>query len=139
MGHVAGNPDSWGYIQVSLDGRVYPAHHLVWFMHTGKWPKHELDHRDLDKANNRHDNLRPATRKQNASNCKVRSHSKSGMKGVYVMPNGKSIAQITVNRKSIYLGTFAEKWQAALAYANAACRFFGEFADPHSKMMMGAA
>lgn len=132
-GDVAGSLDSWGYLQVRIDGKSYQVHILIWLLESGEWPSREIDHWNTVKTNNRFGNLRLATRRQNASNCEVRSHSKSGVKGVYQLPNGKFMASITVNRKSRNLGTFHEKIDAALAYAHAACKHFGDFVAPSTR------
>ena len=134
-GGLAGGIDTWGYRQIRVDGRVYQAHILVWFLEKGVWPVLEIDHRDTVKLNNRFKNLRLATRRQNASNCEVRSHSKSGIKGVHELPNGKFDAIITVKGRSRSLGTFSEKMDAALIYAHTACKLFGEFASPSTKAL----
>lgn len=107
-------------------------------------PKIEVDHKNpKDTLNNCRDNLRLATRAQNASNgLKKRGHSK--YKGVTF--RGKRPrefshfdswrAQVCVNGKRIFLGTFriddndpskAEE-SAARAYDAGAIKYFGEFA-----------
>jgi hypothetical protein len=58
------------YRVIGIDGRLYFAHRLAWLWMTGKWPKHEVDHRDRDGLNNRWRNLRDVTRKQNEANKK---------------------------------------------------------------------
>lgn len=65
-GMVAGTPDKEGYVCIMVDQKMYKLHRLAWLWMTGKWPKNEIDHIDNEKANNRFNNLREATRKENA-------------------------------------------------------------------------
>ena len=93
------------------------------------------DHINGNKLDNRKINLRICTTKQNARNRKLNKDNTSGYKGVSISykcgseheHKWKSI--IRVNYRFIYLGTFISKIEAALAYNNAAKRFYGKFAN----------
>lgn len=88
----------------------------------------EVDHRDGDPLNNRRLNLRPATSAQNSQNQRLKSSNRSGQKGVsWDASRGQWFAKITVNRRQIPLGRFADLSQAAEAYSKAAALHFGEF------------
>ena len=82
-GKVAGSPDGAGYLRVQLKGKRYFAQVLIWFYVTGAWPVDTVDHRDLDKGNNRWGNLREATMSQQKFNCDVRADSTTKLKGVH--------------------------------------------------------
>jgi len=128
-GDVAGCPTRYGYVYVGLDGRKYMAHQLAWLWMTGAWPAIRLDHRDLDKANNRWTNLRQATRSQNGANTKVSRKSASGLKGITQdKRSGRWYAAITVNQKRRKLGGHDTAEAAHAAYVKAAAEAFGEFA-----------
>ena len=53
-----------GYLRIQIGARKYLAHRLAWLRMKGRWPRDEIDHHDLDKANNRWANLREATHVQ---------------------------------------------------------------------------
>lgn len=89
----------------------------------------QIDHINRDTLDNRRSSLRLATRQQNIMNSKRRSTNKSGFKGVSYNPvtNAWS-AQIGVNYKTIYLGSYKTKEEAHAVYAAAAIQYAGEFA-----------
>lgn len=92
----------------------------------------EVDHRDNNGLNNCRDNLRPATRNQNAANW-VRPRKNPGYRGVY---HDKSIkarpykVQVNVPGKNqkYYCGSYATAEEAARAYDAKAREVQGEFA-----------
>jgi hypothetical protein len=90
-----------------------------------------IDHINGDRLDNRRENLRFATDTQNNQNCKKRKDNISGYKGVtytgrYKIKNWQ--ARITYNNKTISLGLYQTKEEAALVYNIAALKLFGEFA-----------
>lgn len=129
-GAPAGYHQSEGYIQISINGKRYYAHNLAWFYtYGGKLPKNKLDHKNLNKKDNRISNLREATQSQNLRNRRVRKDSASGLKGVYFEKDRKKwCAYICVDRKRKVLGRFLKKEDASAAYMNAVKLVAGEFA-----------
>jgi len=93
--------------------------------------KNITDHWDHDKLNNRKYNLRPCNKSQNGANMiKKRTDTTSLFKGVYWEKRRKRWnARITKNSKSIYLGSFIDETDAAIAYNDASKIYFGEFAN----------
>ena len=83
------------------------------------------DHIDRDKLNNQRSNLRVCTRSTNMANKPPYKNNKSGYKGVAINSNQKWQANIQVNNKSMYLGQYATKIEAAKAYNQAALKHFG--------------
>ncbi len=125
----AGIIDSRRYVRVSINNRTYEIHRLAWLYVTGKWPSEQIDHINLDRADNRFCNLREATRSQNSANTSKRIDNSSGAKGVYWSRKTKKWrAQIGHKGKRIHLGLFNEKEAAAAAYERAAKTIHGEFA-----------
>lgn len=117
-----------GQVRMSVDGAKYLASRMAWLYMTGELVK-EIDHRDLNPANNRWKNLRAATRSQNSANTRARSNNKLGVKGVcWDKKQQKFQANITLNGKQRGLGRFDSLDEARAAYAAAAEEAFGEFA-----------
>lgn len=114
-----------GYREIGIWGRLYRANRLAWLYMKGSWPSGDVDHKNLDKADDRWNNLRVGTRSQNLANRKA--YNKLGIKGVRER-NGRFIAQITINKKQIYLGSFDAAEKAHAAYIEAANLHYGEFA-----------
>ena len=129
-GTVAGNTRAPGYRVIMIDGRTYYAHRLAWLYVHGGWPAYDVDHIDGDKDNNAISNLRQATVSENIRNRGKLSTNTSGVKGVcWNKKLGKWQASITLHRKQISLGYFDSIDDAARAYADAAYRLHGEFAN----------
>lgn len=102
------------------------VHRVLWCMRTGAWPSMTIDHVDMDRSNNRANNLREASFRQQAAN---RRPMRSGLKGAsFDEGTGRFIAQITSHGKNHFLGRFATERSAHEAYCEAAKMLHGEFA-----------
>ena len=88
-----------------------------------------VDHKDCNTLNNTRDNLRLCTHEQNCRNTKRRANNTSGFKGVHHRKDrGTFSAQIKVDGRIVRLGCFRTAEEAHAAYAEAASKFYGEFA-----------
>lgn len=125
---------SAGYFHLSLDGKRLLAHRLAYFLHTGETPQ-EVDHKDLDRQNNRFENLRAASSSLNKYNIPLKRNNTSGFKGVhYRKDKRKYTAQIHIDGVYARLGSFTTAEEAARAYDKAAVAAVGEFALTNQKM-----
>ena len=114
------------YLKIRIGGKLFYSHRLAWLWMTGYWPA-EIDHRDCDGLNNRLDNLRVCTSRQNKGNWRARRNTAVGLKGVS-RSGSKYFAQIRAYGAVKYLGTFDTAEAAHAAYCQAAVEVFGEFA-----------
>ena len=96
-----------GYIKINYAGRDYKAHRLAWWFMTGALPSPPLqvEHRNSDKVDNRWANLFAVTDTKNKQNPndRLRKDNRSGCRGVWVRPDGRWRARITVDGQRIYL------------------------------------
>lgn len=95
-------------------------------LHDGK----QVDHINKNKLDNRKENLRICTPSQNQHNRPINKNNKSGYKGVtFHKGSGKWHAQIMVNRKNRYLGSFSLPEEAYECYCKEAQILHKEFAS----------
>jgi hypothetical protein len=113
-----------GYRRGCFQGREYYAHRVAWALHTGAWPKGEIDHINGDKADNRIANLREVTKVENSRNMPLPANNTSGHIGVAWSKSDKRwTAYIKVGGRRRYLGNFLEKDDAIAARKAAEVRF----------------
>lgn len=147
IGDKAGTIDPRkGRIIISIGGIRYMASRLIFLWHKGYLPEC-VDHIDRNPANDRIENLRSATIKENNRNTSSHIDSTSPYLGVslcikrwkYSIKKGvkhrkpihveKWIARICVDGKGRQIGLFETQELAALAYNREAVKYFGEFAN----------
>lgn len=123
-GASAGTVTERGYVRICVNGFRAYAHQLAWFWSTGKWPG-EIDHKNLDRGDNRIGNLRLADRAQNTANRK--GPARDLPKGV-IRRDGGFEARVYFRRKRYRLGFFKTPEEAGEAYRRGAELHHGEFA-----------
>ena len=120
-GDIAGVSSHRGYRKISIEGKKYYEHRLVWLWHHGSMPKSIIDHIDGNTENNAIENLQDVKQSINAQKQIIRSTNKSGYKGVCWDKSRKRwIASITVDLKHIMLGRYEKIEDAISARQNAA-------------------
>lgn len=100
-----------GYIVAHFGPFKTTAHRLAWVLHYGEWPKHQIDHINGNRADNRIWNLRDVPQVVNAQNRRVGSTT-----GVQATKNGTFTATICAEGKRRHLGTFPTAEEAREAY-----------------------
>lgn len=128
IGAVAGQLTKAGYTTISVCGRRHFAHRLAFAYMLGRYPEGIVDHKNGLKSDNRWENLREASKADNAGNAKPHKDAAIPVKGVSFTQNGKYRAAIGIKGKQKHLGTFETLPEAAEAYSRAAQETFGQFA-----------
>jgi len=91
-------------------------------------PGRRADHINGNTLDNRYDNLRPSTHRQNGINTKLRKDNTSGCRGIsWDKSRQRFQVHITVNNIQINLGRYKELSDAQAAYEVAAEKLHGEY------------
>lgn len=114
--------DASGYPRTRIDSKPVRLHRFL-LGPAGKY----VDHWDLNKLNNRRENLRKASGSQNLMNTGLTKSNATGFKGVSAYQN-RWRARIRAHDVTTFLGYFQTKEEAARAYDTAARRLHGAFA-----------
>jgi hypothetical protein len=105
-----------GYLVARIDGKTLSLHRVIWVYVYGKLPEYDIDHINMDRADNRLSNLREATRSKNMMNTLAHRDSRSGVKGVcWHKAAQKWFARVSKDGGTINVGLFETKEQAAEA------------------------
>ena len=123
VGSVAGSINSDGYILISIDDRKHRAHRLAWMWMYGEWPKHQVDHINGIRTDNRIVNLRNVSSIVNSQNERsARRNNKTGLLGV--RPSGNRFqSAIRIDGNKTHLGCFETPELAHAAYVAAKRKF----------------
>lgn len=125
VGAVVGAPEPRGYWVAKIDYRRYYVHRLAWLYMTGHWPDNEIDHIDQNKSNNKWENLRSVSTKQNMENVGLKKSNNSGVTGVAWTDVHKCWrARIKHNYKGITIGYFKNFDDAVEARRQAELKYF---------------
>ena len=114
VGNIAGNIGGHGRLQVQFFNSSHLVHRLIWIMHNGHIPVGmEIDHIDQNPLNNKIQNLRLASKRENLMNNR---RTKSGFPGVYYV-GGKNgwAAKIYYNKKLRNIGQYHTLEEAVAA------------------------
>lgn len=138
IGDIAGNLDKDGYLLIQVCGTKYRAGRLAFLYMNGRWPTHEVDHVDGNRANDAWTNLREVTRSDNVVNSD-RATGASGLRGVKFDPKTSTWrARIEYKGHREYVGVYATKEEAYQAYLTVANQVHGEFALHNRPNPIGA-
>jgi hypothetical protein len=117
-----------GYWLITVDGKLYKAHRLAHLHMTGEWPAKTIDHVQRQRADNRWNELRPATLAENGANTGLARSNTSGCKGVCWDPvNQRWRAYGTAAGRQHSFGRYALFEDAVAARQVGAQRIHGAF------------
>jgi len=136
VGDIAGCVDSKGYVSIGVYGKTFRAHRLAFMYMTGSWPNH-VDHINGIKADNRWDNLRSVTNKENHKNMPKQKSNTSGVTGVcWSKSINKWVSRIYDGGSAINIGVFDNIFDAVAARKSAeiALNYHKNHGRPNAKM-----
>ena len=117
------------YKVCTVNRASYYQHRLIFLYHHGYMPKY-LDHINNDRHDNRIENLRAVSARQNQHNRSINKNSTSGVKGVCLhKPSGKWMAHVCCDSKSYYGGLHDNIHDAAQATKDLREKLHGKFAN----------
>lgn len=124
-GSPAGATNARGYRQISIHGVLYYAHRLVWLAEHGVLPAGLIDHINRDRSDNRIQNLRVVSSKENMENTGMYSSNTSGYKGVqWDKRYNKWVAIVNHNGKQVFAGRYESVYDAHQAYERKVAQLF---------------
>ena len=123
-GDECGSVTVHGYNRVTVGGVEYRAARLAFALMTGRWPSDFVDHINGDKLDDRWENLREATARENSLNVSPRGV----VKGIsWDKQRRKWIAQARIEGKKKNLGRYDCFGAAVVAHRLACKPVHGEF------------
>lgn len=118
--------DRNGYVMTrGPDGHSVKLHRLLTCAKKGE----VVDHINGEPSDCRRENMRITTQHKNTYNSRLPKNTTTGYKGVcFDKSKSRYMAHIHPDGKMVFLGYYDNPKQAAMAYDNAACFYYGEYA-----------
>lgn len=111
VGSIAGGVYDHKYRRVRVGPAIHMAHRLIWIWHYGDIPDGRIiDHIDGDKLNNRIENLRPLS---NRDNCHRERSAKRALPRNVSKDRKGFVVRFTVDGKTRNFGTYPTVEEAA--------------------------
>ena len=108
------------YRYISLSGKTYPAHRIIWMIYYGVIPSGVIDHINGNGLDNRIDSLRCVTRSVNSKNAKLSSNNRSGVSGVsWHEQSRKWVVRVHCDTVTKHVGEFSDFFEAVCARKSA--------------------
>ena len=133
-GKPTGKKCNQGYIRITAGGKSQLAHRVAYLLTYNEWPEC-VDHINGNRSDNRIDNLRGCTKKQNARNrLKKRGNNSSSFVGVWKREGcRRRRTRWIASCSGQHLGSYKTEKEAARAYDVEAEKIHGEFANLNFK------
>lgn len=119
---------SRGYLETRANQKIIRMHRLI----TGASEGEDVDHINHNPMDNRKENLRRCSHKENCSNTSISKNNTSGQTGV-IFNEGKWDARIKHNYYNLYIGRFDTFEEAVEARIAKEIELFGEFSPYYKK------
>lgn len=115
QGKIAGVVDRNNYLYIRIYNKKHLAHRVAWLYMYGIWPNNQIDHINGVRNDNRINNLREVTNKEN---CQNRLKHKNGhlIGTTFRKDINRWVAQVNISGKQVYLGLYYTQQEAHKAY-----------------------
>lgn len=124
-----------GYARSSIHRKNIYAHRIIMGMGNYEVNK-EVDHINGNTLDNRKQNLRIVTSRQNGLNSSIRKDNTSGVTGVcWDKKHNKWLARVHENNKQIILGYYVNFEDAVKARKQAEDKYYGEYSYDNSRKL----
>lgn len=128
VGQRVGYMHKTGYWVCNYKGKTTKVHRMIFLMLKGYLPQ-EIDHIDQDRANNKIENMREASRSENQFNKSIQKTSKSGFRGVSWHRGSQAwVVRVIKHGATVYQSYFKDLELAGLVAQEARAKFYGDFA-----------
>lgn len=115
LGGIIGTKNNLGYLITRFNYKIYSLHRLAWLYIYGEMPDDMVDHINGIKDDNRIENLRVVTNRENQTN--TYKNRKGRLVGAHFHKRaGKWCCSVKVDGKSTHLGYFETQELAHEAY-----------------------
>lgn len=122
-----------GYLISNIDNKTIYMHRFILNLNDDEVLS--VDHMNRKKYDNRKENLRLVTQKQNTWNSGIRTDNVSGVTGVYyIKKKGIWLANMTYNYKQIHLGFYKNKEDAIQTREIAELLLFKEYSPRYHEL-----
>lgn len=127
IGSRAGCLHSKGHRRIRINQEIYAEHRVIWVWVYGSIPDgYLIDHINQNKADNRIQNLRLVTPRENNLNVLLSRPNKTDYRGVTKKHSGRYEARIRSKGRNRYLGSFDSPQEAFHVYSLAKAKTYGD-------------
>jgi hypothetical protein len=122
------------YLRTMINGRRYKVHRLAWLYVYGEFPKHQIDHINGDRNDNRIANLRDVPQSDNNRNASKRVDNTTGHTGITKRSyKGKPYWVVRIGSSPrIHVGCFGSFSEAVCARKQAEIKY--DFHENHGQI-----
>jgi len=122
LGSTAGHRAKDGYIHIRVCSRLFLAHRVAWALCYGEWPRGMIDHINGERDNNRINNLRVVSPRENSHNMRI--HREGAIVGAFYDKTRKLWrSAIVVNGKTVDLGRYKTQEEAHTTHVKALAEY----------------
>lgn len=115
VGDEAGYVHHKGYRHLNVKNKSFMVHRVIWLIENRRWPTGQIDHINGSKTDNRIENLRDASNRENCNNKEM--HRSGKLVGASFCKRGRKwISQIRIGKRTIHLGAFNSELEAHNKY-----------------------